>query len=439
MKVSKTFFRNASQGQMTLGDIFSDVTKKHSPSDSARVFMAGTPLTTPAEKDMLAEWQKPFLFARFLFFGALFLLLCYVFAQMHVGGYFLLMLGLSCIVSLSLLLLVWEMNIPRNISMGTLLLTVGLGGILSLIATLVLSEISPLEGSIWAPVTEEPAKLLIVYAILYKKDYKFILNGMLIGVAVGTGFAMFENIFYTFSNMLTGGVMRGLMVAVIRALTDIAGHGLYAGLYAGALVMVKGREKLSPKHLFSPQFLMYFAMSFGLHMLNNSGLFSDIWVIAIVMTTIGVVCFFPLLRKGVNQVVSYVVALNGNHLTQALGDESVPAPRRRHASGEAPHHIQATVLNGRMRGQTHRLNVLHTIAFGRQADKCRLCLEGYASVSRIHCTLKAIDGVLYIEDHSTYGTFIGDKRLPQHKPTAIPSGSVLYLGGKECGVKVVLE
>ena len=76
MKVNKTFFLNASQGQMTLGDIFSDVGKKHTPSDSARVFMAGTPLTTPAEKDMLAEWQKPFLFARFMIFGALFLLLC---------------------------------------------------------------------------------------------------------------------------------------------------------------------------------------------------------------------------------------------------------------------------------------------------------------------------------------------------------------------------
>lgn len=440
MKADKAFFRNASHGQMTLGDIFSDVFQKHTATDSARVFMAGTPLTTPAEKDMLAQWQKPFLFARFLMFGGIFLLLCYVFATMHPGGVFLLMLGLSCIVSMALLLLVWEMNIPRNISLGTLLIVVCLGGVLSLIATLVLEQYSPFVGSIWAPATEEPAKLLIAYLIVRKKNYKFILNGILIGVAVGAGFSMFENIFYSFRSLMQGGLMGGLITAVIRALTDIAGHGLYAGLYTGALVMVKGSEPLSPKHLVNPQFLMYFAMSFGLHMLNNSGLLGGVMAVAVIMTILAVGCFFPMLRKGVNQVVNHVIGLNNYRLTYALDSESASSGHRHHhARGETPHHIQATVLTGPMRGQTHRLNVLHTIAFGRTPDKCKLCLDGYKSVSRIHCTLKAVNGVLHIEDYSTYGTYVGDKRLPKRKPTKLPSGSVIYLGGKDCGVKIVLE
>ena len=314
----KTFFRNASEGQMTLKDIFSDIRRKHTPDETARIFIAGTSLTTPSESEMLAYWQKPFLFARFFVACTILMALFYAFGFLHPGGQFYLMICLSVFVSCTLLLLVWEMNIPRNISLYEVLLIVGIGGMLSLIATMLLSIVDPTNGAIWAPLTEEPAKLIVIYLILRKKNYKFTLNGILIGVAVGTGFAVFENLWYSYRVLMTYGIDSAIYQAAVRALTDIPGHGLYAGLYGGALVMVKKEEKVSGKHLLNPNFLKYFGISFLIHMLNNSGFTNSILVMTAVMTPIMVCCFLPMLRKGVNEIVLYVMSLHSGRLTQAV-------------------------------------------------------------------------------------------------------------------------
>ena len=71
MSGNKTFFKKAGKGQMSFGEIFSDVMKKHSSKDIDRLFISGTELTTPRESEMLAGWQKPFLFARFFLAVAL--------------------------------------------------------------------------------------------------------------------------------------------------------------------------------------------------------------------------------------------------------------------------------------------------------------------------------------------------------------------------------
>ena len=70
MANNRTFFKNVRAGRMSFRDIFSDVTKKHTPEENARVLIAGTPLTTPGEAEMLAGWQKPFLFSRFFLMAA---------------------------------------------------------------------------------------------------------------------------------------------------------------------------------------------------------------------------------------------------------------------------------------------------------------------------------------------------------------------------------
>ena len=74
MSNNRTFFKNVKQGNMTLGDIFSDMARRHTAKETGEVLIAGTPSTTPKEADMLANWRKPFLFARF-FVGFLAMLL----------------------------------------------------------------------------------------------------------------------------------------------------------------------------------------------------------------------------------------------------------------------------------------------------------------------------------------------------------------------------
>ncbi|HEX6572202.1 MAG TPA: FHA domain-containing protein [Steroidobacteraceae bacterium] len=51
---------------------------------------------------------------------------------------------------------------------------------------------------------------------------------------------------------------------------------------------------------------------------------------------------------------------------------------------------------------------------------------GIAGVSRIHCTLRTIDGQAVVEDQSTYGTFVNDERVGGR--VALRVGDVLRLG-----------
>ena len=64
MNDNKTFFRKAEQKNLGLKDIFSDVFRRHTKEENARLFLAGTALTTPDEASMLAKWVKPYMFAR---------------------------------------------------------------------------------------------------------------------------------------------------------------------------------------------------------------------------------------------------------------------------------------------------------------------------------------------------------------------------------------
>ena len=437
----KTFFRNASEGQMTLKDIFSDISRKHTPDETARIFIAGTSLTTPSETEMLAVWQKPFLFARFFVVCTVMMAIFLGFSFLHPGGLFYLMICLSVFVSVTLLLLVWEMNIPRNISLYEILLIVGVGGILSLVATMLLAIVDPTSGAIWAPLTEEPAKLIIIYLILRKKNYKFTLNGILIGVAVGTGFAVFENLWYSYRALMSNGISGAVIQAAVRALTDIPGHGLYAGLYGGALVMVKKEEMVDVKHLLNVNFLKYFGMAFLIHMLNNSGFSNNLIVITVVMTTIIIVCFLPMLRKGVNEIVLYVMALNGGRLTQAVerGNGAVhqgspsplPAPGR-------PCVVTLQILTGPDIGKSCRLQPGQSFTFGRSSRG--LNLQSCIKVSSRHCTVELRGSTVLVTDlGSTNGTFVGSQRLRPNEPTVVSGGSIISLGSPECSFRVNVQ
>lgn len=51
---------------------------------------------------------------------------------------------------------------------------------------------------------------------------------------------------------------------------------------------------------------------------------------------------------------------------------------------------------------------------------------GVAGVSRVHCTLRVLDGQVVVEDQSTYGTFVNDERVGGR--VALRVGDVLRLG-----------
>ena len=115
-------------------------------------------------------------------------------------------------VPLATLVLFFEMNTPRNVSLhmvGTLFL---LGAVVSLAVALLgysmpIFQLSDME----AGVVEEVAKLLTVIVVMRSVRYKYILNGILFGATVGAGFAAFETAGYALNHGLLPGLFQGLV------------------------------------------------------------------------------------------------------------------------------------------------------------------------------------------------------------------------------------
>jgi RsiW-degrading membrane proteinase PrsW (M82 family) len=466
MSNNKTFFANARDGKMTLGDIFSEVMDRHTPEQTARVLSAGTAVTTPREEDMLATWQKPFLFARFFLGYGVFLLLCYVMGTLlgHDGGYYLLLVGIPFLVPVTLLLLVWEMNVPRNISLYEVIVIVGLGGILSLIATLVLSYYSETSTAVWAGLVEEPAKLAVIYIILSRKNYKYTINGVLIGAAVGTGFAVMESLFYVlhygvfegiavmmvyfeeqrmsmsealgrFGMLMDFAIENGLYVALSRAVTSISGHGVFAALYGGALVRAKGEEEIRLPHLFRLDFLAYFAVAILLHALHNYNIQLGLPVLLngllpceyIIIAAIAVALLVNAMRAGVDEAVRQGSSLNGGRLTMAVN---------RGNRGQGGVQVRLKVTSGVSAGKSVSLTEGHFVTMGRGRD-CELSFPHASNVSSTHCRLEVKGGRVVITDlNSTNGTYVNGKRMPTGQVQSLQSGSVIMLANEDTTIQV---
>ena len=438
MANNRTFFKNVRAGRMSFRDIFSDVTKKHTPEENARVLIAGTPLTTPGEAEMLAGWQKPFMFSRFFLVAAVLCALGYGMFRYfgHMGGGFLFLAVMPMLVNVSLLILTWEMNIPRNISLYEILVVCAIGGMLSIIATLVFGQLDTSVGAQWAPLTEEPAKALIVYILLARKDRKYLLNGILLGMAVGTGFAVIETLYYNFLFTEIGGFSLGFYTAARRAALAISGHGIWAAMEGAGMMLAKGDEKLSPAHLFRPQFLVYFFGAFALHFLHNydvtslPGLEDASTIRYIAISAAAALTLLHLLKKGANQAVDISAAYNSGRVTLAVNRQET----FRENAGSASVFLEG--ISGTVTGRVFPIQEGQVLTIGR-LEGCDLCLPGQGNVSGRHCRIAMQAGQLTVTDlGSTNGTYVGGQRLAANVPVALRGGSTVYLGGQDCGLRV---
>src|SRR5690625_4863411 len=138
------------QIDLNLRDVFSDIFKKHSKEEAEKLFITGTELTTPKEKDISTSWPKPWLFARiFVVFAITYLLLsisAYTFDNIYaIPG--LIVIG-SFAVPLSLLIFFWETNAPRHIKIYEIAKMFFIGGAASLVTTLILYSVFPVGAEL---------------------------------------------------------------------------------------------------------------------------------------------------------------------------------------------------------------------------------------------------------------------------------------------------
>lgn len=294
-----------------LRELVSEVFRRHTVEEREELFISGTKKTTPAPENMTADWPHPWLFARiFLMFlvvfaGLLVMILQFSNTNAIPGAMF---IG-ALIVPFSLVIFFWETNIPRNISIFDVVSIFFIGGIMSLIFTLILygyiyvGELN-YTGAILVGIVEEVGKIVVAGHYVKKRNTSYILNGLLLGACVGAGFAVFETAGYAFSALLYGGIPSMIDVLILRGALAIGGHTLWAAISTAGLVIAKGERPFDRKMYLDPKFLKFLLLVIALHAVWDMPitLGQSVHLVQWVLCAVAVVIVLVLLSSGLRQV-----------------------------------------------------------------------------------------------------------------------------------------
>src|SRR5262249_9744060 len=158
-------------------------------------------------------------------------------------------------------------------------------------------------GAASAGIVEETSKFLAVAWYARQDKYKYILNGLLFGAAVGAGFEIFENAGYTVETAhrtMAGDASEARLIngCPTRALC----HIIWTAISAGALWRARGDQKLSLSHFLDPSFLRAFLVPVGLHMIWNSPIPNPMKLKYAVIAVAGWFVVLGLVQQGLKQV-----------------------------------------------------------------------------------------------------------------------------------------
>lgn len=423
-------------------DLLSESFKKHSRMDRDRLLAVGTSAWKVNDGNMLSKWRKPWLWSRLLLAFAVMAALNYIGIKVFAGApafYTIAMVLIPTMLPITELVFLWELNIPQNLSLWDVMLYFFLGGILSLLVShgffVLLYSIYPELGQI-APLAEEPGKLiaiLLLLNIVKKRNSGKIygITGLVIGAAVGAGFAAFESIMYVLREYgvntvyITEGIIysgveeytefdvaafgmdSSMDVLLYRLLSALGGHIQYAAPYAAAIVFGSAEGKRSG--LLTGRFLLAFGMSCLMHALWNMAESIGAWILLIIL-------LWGILLYWINRCLKEV-----------------------YAAGTSPSASMPVIhwLYGPFAGQNFTVTTGAPIHIGRALDNQLVFPKDTAGVSRHHCVLRA-NSQLTIEDcNSTSGTFVDGQKLVPNKSYELKSGQKVALGSNKNSFSVM--
>lgn len=258
--------------------VFQEIFRKHTLEEMEECFAVGTLRTTPAWTDVQRGWPAPWVFVRLMTFSVL-LAVVFTWALVHYGNMNLypgwIFMG-AFSIPFSVMVFFLETNVLRNISFYRILKLFLFGGFLSLVFTLFINEqvggLFEWLGPAAAGPIEELAKLVAVVAIARNwRGTRWTLNGMLLGAAVGAGFAAFETSGYILHFDFTDS-SGGLPIMILRGLLAPFTHVIWTASTAGALWRRMGERSFSPAMLVEWPVLRILLIAIGFHMLWNSDL-----------------------------------------------------------------------------------------------------------------------------------------------------------------------
>jgi RsiW-degrading membrane proteinase PrsW (M82 family) len=296
-----------------LSTMFSEVWRKRTDEEMEDYFAVGADTTTPQLKDVDTSWPRPWLFVKIFVLAAL-VYLGLVFAFQTFNNVLmipaLLTMG-AFVMPFSLLIFFFEVNVPRNVPLYQILKMLFLGGILSVIMALALFQVTKVgssetitwPGAVGIGLIEEAGKVGALLLIVNKLKYRWLLNGMLFGAAVGTGFAAFESAGYAFTAagdygsdaMLHSITMRGLLCVC-------GGHVLWCALTGAALWRVRGDRKFEWSMLQDFRFLRVYGLAAGMHALWDSPLNLPMYSKYIALGFVAWVAVLSFVQVGLKQV-----------------------------------------------------------------------------------------------------------------------------------------
>lgn len=300
-----------------LGDLFGEVFRKHPKEEADEILIGGTASTTPKTRELDTVRPRPWLYSRVLaMFGIAFLILGmgYLFFSGELVLPGVAFLGATAVPA-ALLIFFFEINLPKNISFFTVIKIFLIGGCASIAVSLFLylfvpmgEEIGYLDAVLIGLVEEAGKLAVILFFLHWEKKADWRLNALLVGAAVGAGFAAFESAGYIVVYALEEGPWAMLEVTVLRAILAPGGHVAWAAITGYALMYAKGDAPLSFSVFSSKKFWGLFWIPILLHALWDMPIpFSTVFLwMPILLTVLSWVLLLALINAGIGQVIDRV-------------------------------------------------------------------------------------------------------------------------------------
>ncbi len=229
--------------------MFSQILRSRSAKEIEDSLIVGTSRTTPALIEIQTTCPTPWLFSKLLVFcGAIFLGLMTGYFGFHNEA---LLPGLILIGTLSvpvvMTILFFEFNSPKNVSLYRVAIFFSVGGLLSVLFSILGGDVGHLHwcGPWSAGVTEEVAKVIALILVGRGTRYKYMLNGMLFGAAVGAGFCSIERAGLALRALQANGVSAMLESIALSAVFTPLTHVAWTAMTGAALWSAK-KTDLAP-------------------------------------------------------------------------------------------------------------------------------------------------------------------------------------------------
>ncbi len=274
----------------SLKELFKEVFAKHGAGAVEEYLGVGTPRTTPPLELVDTNWPKPWMFFRVLAglvvaYAAYYAL--WIHSQNTIPMPAILVLG-TFAGPMATLMLIWEFNTPRNVSIVQTIYVLVVGGAISVLIITLWYLVPPFNNVPLPGIVEETSKLLAVVIVTWGvrgARYPYQLNGIVFGAAVGAGYGCSETLGYGMNALLgilaqaLPGVANGtnlmpiLDAAVksaavnltVRGLLSPFGHPVWTAIAAGAFWRVKGDRPASLSMFLDGRFLRAFLFPVVMH------------------------------------------------------------------------------------------------------------------------------------------------------------------------------